>query len=699
MDIINLDYESRSEEDLIASGLDRYANHDSTEIVMAAWSINGEAIEQWDLRERARPPSILIDALRDPNVQKWAYNAQFERVMTEKCWGIESDYANWRCTQVLAYMMGFAGTLDNVGRAMKLAADKRKMAEGKKLIQLFCRPQKITTNQPHQWRDWRTDPDRWDEFLQYNRQDVVTEMDMKSKLIRYPVPESEWRLYAVDQRINDRGVAINLDHARQALAMADVRKEVRKRQVNKMTGLANANSTTQLLPWAKARGYPFDDLRKDSVQKVIREAEAGEIEVQKILLQALKKRLDANKTSLSKYATMLKAVGKDGRFRYSMQFVGAQRTGRWAGRRIQVQNLPRTPKTLEDVHMLAQANFLITKGDLVGLQLFNGEPIHTLVGTIRSAFVPAPGKKFVVADLASIESVVIGWLTDCRWFMDNLRSGRDLYRAFAAEWLHIPYDETKPHRGKAKPATLGAGFRLGGGTLLPNGKKTGLWAYGENMGVFMTKEEAHSSVQAVRSLCPEIVKSWYALEKAVAECMRTKQPTKVVRESVDGEKEAFTLPITIEYRKPFLCIVLPSGRRLYYHDPKMVRKTNKRTDGSTYQTVNFTYMGKPQNKQGWERLESHGGKLIENIVQAIARDILKLGLMRVDKFGSDPDHIAWLVETVMHIHDEMVTEVDEDADDEQVMNFVKKCLTKPVPWAPGLPLGAAGYVGTFYRKD
>ena len=156
MDIINLDYESRSEEDLIASGLDRYANHDSTEIVMAAWSINGEAIEQWDLRERARPPSILIDALRDPNVQKWAYNAQFERVMTEKCWGIESDYANWRCTQVLAYMMGFAGTLDNVGRAMKLAADKRKMAEGKKLIQLFCRPQKITTNQPHQWRDWRT---------------------------------------------------------------------------------------------------------------------------------------------------------------------------------------------------------------------------------------------------------------------------------------------------------------------------------------------------------------------------------------------------------------------------------------------------------------------------------------------------------------------------------------------------------------
>ena len=699
MDIINLDYESRSEIDLPTRGLDLYANHQSTEIVMAAWSINGESIEQWDIRERARPPSILIDALRDPNVLKWAFNAQFERVMTEKCWGIESDYESWRCTQVLAYMMGFAGTLDHIGRAMRLPSDKMKLAEGKKLIQLFCKPQKVTTNQRHTWRDWRTDPEKWDGFLGYNRQDVVTEMDIKSKLEKYPVLESEWRLYAVDQRINDRGVMINQVHAKQALALAGLRKDVLKRQVNKITGLANANSPAQLLPWAKANGYPFDDLKKESVEKVIREAESGEMQVREILVKALKKRLDANKTSLSKYSTMLKSMGADGRFRYSLQFVGAQRTGRWAGRRLQVQNLPRTPKTLEDVHMLAHANYLISKGDLVGLEMFNGEPIRTLVGTIRSAFVPAPGKKFVVADLASIESVVIGWLTNCRWFLDILRSGKDLYRAFAAEWLQIPYEETKPHRSKAKPATLGAGFRLGGGRLLPNGKKTGLWAYGENMGVFMTQQEATSSVQAFRSLCPEIVQSWYALEKAVAECMRTKQPTKVVRQSVEGEHEAFTLPVTIEYRKPFLCIVLPSGRRLYYHDPKMVKKTNKRPDGSTYQTVNLTYMGKPQNKQGWERLESHGGKLIENIVQAIARDILKLGLMRVEKFGKDKSIIQWLVETVMHIHDEIVTEVDEDADDEKVMDFLKKCLTKVVPWAPDLPLGAAGYVGTFYRKD
>ena len=241
------------------------------------------------------------------------------------------------------------------------------------------------------------------------------------------------------------------------------------------------------------------------------------------------------------------------------------------------------------------------------------------------------------------------------------------------------------------------GYRLSGGDLLPDGKKTGLWAYGENMGVFMTKEEAHSSVKAFRDLCPEIVNTWYALENAVKRCLSTKQDIRVVRK--DGEDGQCELPFVVEYRKPFLCIKLPSGRRLYYFDPKMEQRTMIGKDGEEYTKANFSYMSKPMQGNGWVRVYSHGGKIVENLTQAVARDILALGMSRVAKHGKTREHLPWDIETVMHIHDELVNEVDIEADDEQALAFVHRCMTAPISWAPGLPLGAAGFVGSHYRKD
>ena len=300
-----------------------------------------------------------------------------------------------------------------------------------------------------------TNPEEWSSFGGYNRQDVVSEMAIKAKLDsdKYPIPEREWHMYAIDQRINDRGVQIDTHFAKQALALAERRKPAIIAQMKRITGCANPGSTPQLLPWLQANGYPFQDLRADTVKKVIREA--GHNGIEPIAVDVLRMRQNSNKSSLAKYQTMLDAAGEDGRFRFSLQFHGASRTGRWAGRRIQTQNLPRTPKALEDVVPLGWANEMIRAGDLSGLDLLNGEPMDTLTGCIRSAFVPGEGKKFVVCDLSSIESVVIGWITNCKWFMDTLKSGKDLYRAFAGEWLNLPYEETKSHRSKAKPATLG----------------------------------------------------------------------------------------------------------------------------------------------------------------------------------------------------------------------------------------------------
>jgi DNA polymerase len=672
-DAMNLDYETRSEVDLKKYGLDLYSSHPSTEVLMGAWSINQQRVEQWDALDGEPMPRILKEALRSPDVDKWAFNAQFERVITNRVLKIAVPYEQWRCSMCLAYMMGFTGNLAYVGKAMSVKQEAAKLADGQRLIRLFTMPQRVTKNQPYRWRDNLTDPEDYDRFKLYNRQDITAEQAIQIPLLKYPVQEREWRLYALDQKINDVGVFINEAHAQNALRMADDYKRRVIIDMGRVTGLSNAGSPAQILPWLKERGYPFDDVQADTVKKVLREA--SETALTEEAAEVLRMRQNSSKSSIAKYKKMLLIRGEDGVCRFNLQFHGASRTARWAGRGFQIHNLTRTPKLLEDPHMLGIANRMITNGDAEGLELLVGEQMVALVGCVRSAIIARPGRVLRVADLSSIESVVIGWFTDCFWFMDNLKNGRDLYRSFASHWLKIPYEDTKPHRSKAKPATLGAGYRLGGGQLR-DGKKTGLWGYAENMGVFLSQKESQESVDAFRDLCPEVVDSWKALEQGAMKCVRTGQDVTVNK-------------ITFEMKKPFLCIRLPSGRRLYYYKPMITTETVEYEKGRKSKRTQLSYMGKQQNGSKWIRIVTHGGKLIENIVQAIARDILVYGLMRADKDG---------FVIPMHVHDEIVTEADKDDDYHTVERLIEH-MTAPISWAPGLPLGAAGWEGTFYRKD
>jgi DNA polymerase len=675
MDFINLDYETASEVNLKTSGIDRYMNHPSTRVLMAAYSVNHGPIIQWDAYD-GRIPAELKDALTDPHVHKWAFNAQFERLATTKLLGITCPIEAWRCTMVLAYMLGFNGDLLSVGRAMGL---KNIKTDGLRLIKMFSEPQRVTKNQPHRWRNAETDPQQWQEFLTYNRNDVAAEMSIHKNLVKFPILDRQWRLYALDQKINDYGIQINTRHAKGAIALSEVYKPKVTAVMANITGLPNPNSPVQLLPWLQEHGFKFQDIRKDTVTKVLNDHKKGVSTIDPKAIEVLELRRSAGKSSLSKYSTMLAAHGYDEVFRYSLQYYGAQRTGRWAGRRLQTHNFTRTPKILENDHWLTMANQMIEDQDIDGLELLVGDPMIALVGCIRSSLVARPGRILRVADLSSIESVVIGWLTNCQWMLETLKAGRDLYRAFAEQWLKIPYEDTKPHRTNAKPATLGAGFRLGGGDLVTEGKqagkKTGLWGYAENMGIELSREQSHSSVRAFRDLCPEIVDYWSTLENAAMKCIRNKT-------SVTAGKVVF------EYQRPFMCILLPSGRRLYYFDPRIESKRVTFGENS-YDKQQVTYMGKPATGTGWVRIVTHGGKLIENIVQAIACDILSYGLMRADKAGFD---------IALHVHDEIITEADID-DTEHTVEKLIELMTAPIQWAPGLPLGAAGWEGPFYKKD
>lgn len=327
-------------------------------------------------------PGELRDALEDPQVLKWAFNAQFERVMTRRVANIKTPYKSWRCTMALAYMLGFSGDLKLIGKQLGLPEDKLKDPEGDRLIKLFSMPQRVTKNQPHRWRDETTDPEDYWAFCGYNKQDVVTEMAILNRLKKYHVLDSEWEMYALDQVINDRGVMIDTDFARAAVELAEQRKPQIIEAMAEISGLSNPNSPTQLLPWLQERGYPFDDLRADTVKKVINEAKENGIDEDAV--EVLRMRSNSAKSSLAKYTTTLTACGEDDRFRYSMQFAGASRTNRWAGRRIQPQNLPRTPKLIESETDLIIVNKMIHERDLEALTLYVGEPMDALVGCIRS---------------------------------------------------------------------------------------------------------------------------------------------------------------------------------------------------------------------------------------------------------------------------------------------------------------------------
>lgn len=685
---INLDYEVKSEVDLPTYGLDRYSRDPSTKIILCAYSFDDNPKPKlWDIHDGTKFPAEVREALEDPHVIKSAFNAQFERVISKHTGKIRTPYDNWRCSMVRAYLLSFIGTLESVGEQMGLAPDRVKNKDGLKLIRTFCVPQKTTKNQRYRWRDALTDPELWERFRQYCVQDVIAEMAVERRAMPFYIPDDEWKLYELDQKINDRGIPMDMQFVENAIWMAERRKKELLQQLNEITGLRNSNSASQMLPWLKERGYPFDDLQKDTVKKVLKES--SDLLPQEAI-DALNIRRQATRTSVAKYSTIKKLVGEDGRLRFMFQFAGASRTARWAGRKVQVHNLPRTPKLIEEHWKLDYTTKLIHDGDYEMLGLMVGEHMDALVGCLRSAIRAPEGQTLRVSDLASIETCVIAWLAGCERLLKVIRSGKDPYKDFAiilykgvfADFGTPEYEAayasvTKQERGDAKPAVLGAGYRLGGGKL-KGGKRTGLWGYAESMGVELTQAQSIAAVEAYRTGYHEIPQLWYDIERCIERCLAT------------GKPQNLNDLLRFEWQKPFLAVRLPSGRYLYYYKPMVteVEMISERTQ-KPYIRKSISYMGQNQDTKKWTRIESHGGKFVENFVQAIARDVLKYGMFAADDEGFN------LIGTV---HDEDITLHDED-DRQHSDKLLGDCMTRPLNWAPGLPLGFGSWEGTYYKKD
>lgn len=716
------DYEVKSEVDLLAQGIDLYSSHPSTKVLMCSWSLNDDKTQLWVPAEGEPIPGDLKEALRDPEVLKVAFNAQFERwiawrvLLRQLGLEVPREYKSWRCSMALAYMFSFMGGLDDIAQQMSLK--HKKDPRGKALIREFCMPNKPTKNQPFVWRDQHSDPEDWETFKSYCIRDNEAEKELWNKLIPFGVPDWQWDLYELDQIINDRGLPINRRFVENALEIANRRKTELISEQNRITGLANANSGAQLLPWLIDRGFPYENLQKQNVVKalVAEEEEVrnpslvysyeesklvraeypnarfnalGQVEGDAVMTSecrvVLRMRQASSKTSTTKYDAVMDRLADDDRLRHCFQFAGGSRTNRWAGRALQPQNLPRTPKWLEpedhiNFDRLDYCNSLIEMGDYHTLGLFAGEQMDAVAGCVRSTIQAHEGKKLVVCDLSSIESVVIFWITDCERGLNVFRNGMCAYKDFATTLYSVPYEEvTKGQRSGAKPAVLGAGYRLSGGEL-KNGEKTGLWAYAENMGVQMTQEEANRAVAVFRETYSEIKNGWYQIEDTIERAM------------LAGGKIVKWGHLEFQIVKPFLRVGLPSGRSMWYYQLR-VEKYEAEGRYGPYMRTNITYMGKDQITQQWKRIESHGGKFIENFVQALARDILGFGLLEAHRAGY---YICG------HVHDEIISEEDED-DEIHNLAGLRHCMTKAIQekfsFLRTMPLNAAGYEGRVYKKD
>jgi DNA polymerase len=714
LDILELDYEGYQDDpvncDLLVNGLDRYCNPETARPLMAAYRFNRGRMNHWEAH-KGPVPAELREALMDSRVQKRAFNAQFERVYSNRVLGIPSPIKNWRCTMVRAYMSSFYGGLDKVGLQMGLPSEKQKSSRGKQLIQIFCGPQKVSKNQPHRIRDHRTDPELWQEFIDYNIQDVISESHIWHTLEKYTqVLPFEWEMYEIDQAINDRGFPVDMVFVENAIEMSNRRKEEITDQMREITGLSNPGSVQQLKSWLNARGYEYNDMQKESIQKSLtihedRLAKGLDSHLTPEAAAVMYKRQWQARMATKKYDALRRCVGAGDRVRYMFQFAGAGRTNRWAGRIVQTQNLARPPKSLDEDEWLEYATKLIQCGDYEMLSfVMEGEPMEALVGCVRSAFRAPEGFEFTVADLSSIETAVIAWMSDCKRLLKVFADKKDAYKDFAVVLFAVLYDEvTKRMRQMCKPAQLGCGYRLGGGNLY-DGKRTGLWGYAEGMGVEMTQDEAKRAVDLWRKTYPEIPTMWKDQEAAAARCMRTGLPQQIGL-------------LTFERKPPYLLMRLPSGRAIHYFQPQMVEreiKTGKMIEKvatndsdyfmygarpgetymieETYKKVSLTHMGKNQMTTQWQRIDSHGGRTTEQGTQAIARDIFAVGMYKAAKYG---------FKIVGHSHDELVT-LTRKGDSRFTLEALVGCMVEGAreiaPWMYGCPLGADGFQSDFYKK-
>ena len=646
MKTLSIDIETYSSANLAKSGVYRYAEAPDFEILLFGYSVDGGSVQVVDLACGEKIPSEVINALTDETVTKWAFNANFERVCLSRFLGLPTgeylDPVSWKCSMVWAATMGLPLSLEGVGSVLKL--DKQKLTEGKDLIKYFCQPCAPTKSNGQRSRNYPYHaPDKWSAFKKYNARDVEAEMSIQEKLAMFAVPNSVWDEYQLDQEINDRGVALDMTLVQEAIAMDGRSRSELTTAMKHLTELENPNSVQQMKQWLADNGMETDTLGKKAVVELLKTAPP-------VLSNVLSLRQQLAKSSVRKYQAMQNAVCSDGRARGMFQFYGANRTGRWAGRLIQMQNLPQNH--LED---LAEARALVRCGDFDALKMLYEDVPDTLSQLIRTAFIPRTGAKLIVSDFSAIEARVIAWLAGEQWRQDVFAKGGDIYCASASQMFKVPVEKhgVNGHlRQKGKIAELALGYGGSVGAL----KAMGALEMG------LAEDELPPLVDAWRQSNPRIVKFWWDVDRAAMEAVRHKHTNE-------------THGIVFTCRSGMLFITLPSGRQLAYVKPRI---GENKFGGSC-----ITYEGVGGTKK-WERLDSYGPKFVENIVQATARDILFYAMQTLR-----------CCSIVMHIHDEVVLE----ADTHMSLEAVCQQMGRTPPWAKGLLLRADGYETDFYKKD
>lgn len=646
MKSLSIDIETFSDVDLAKCGVYRYCESPAFDILLFGYAVDGAEVQVVDLACGEIIPEEIISALSDPNVKKWAFNSAFERICLSRFLGLPAgtylDPDSWHCTMIWSAYMGLPLSLQGVGAVLGL--EKQKLSEGKDLIKYFCQPCMPTKVNGGRTRNRPGDaPDKWLAFKTYNRRDVEVEMAIQQRLAKFPVFESVWEEYHLDQRINDRGVALDMELVEQAITMDRRSREELTEEMQKLTTLENPNSVQQMRQWLAENGMETETLGKKAVADLIKTAPE---EIRNVLTL----RLQLAKSSVRKYQAMENAVCSDGRARGMFQFFGANRTGRWAGRLIQMQNLPQNH--LPD---LTEARALVRSGDFEAVELLYGDVPDTLSQLIRTAFVPREGCRFIVADYSAIEARLTAYLAGEQWRLEAFRQGKDIYCASASAMFHVPVEKhgVNGHlRQKGKIAELALGYGGSVGAL----KAMGALEMG------LDGEELPALVGAWREANPAIVRFWWAVDRAALN-------------AVSNRTVSETHGITFEYRSGMLFITLPSGRRLAYVKPK-IGENQFGGECITYEGVGGT--------KKWERLETYGPKLVENIVQATARDVLAFAMKNLRD-----------CQIVMHIHDEVVV----DAPPELTLQTVCDRMGTTPPWMPGLLLRADGYETDFYKKD
>lgn len=661
---LSIDIETKSSVDIGKAGLYRYAQSEDFEILLFAYQLDEGEVFVVDLANGEKIPPLIVDALSNPFVLKHAYNAAFEWYCLNRA-GYETPLHEWRCTMIHGLYCGYTAGLDATGKAIGLPQDKLKLNTGKALIRYFCVPCKPTkSNGNRTWNLPKHAPEKWELFKAYCKQDVVTEHEILKRLSAFPVPLEEEELWQQDIQMNAFGVKVDTELIEGALTIGSISHSELIGEAGEITDLSNPNSTAQLKAWIEKeltnywnRKLELPGLKKEDVTALLEC-----VDIPKNVRRVLEIRQQLGKTSVKKYTAMETARGTDDRVRGLTQYYGANRTGRWAGRLVQLQNLPRNY-----ISTLDYARNLVKEKNYAGIKFLYGNVPDTLSQLIRTAFIPSKEHKFVVADFSAIEARVIAWLAGEQWVNEVFATHGKIYEATASQMFHVPIEKIvkgNPEyslRQKGKVATLALGYQGGTNALIAMGAL--------NMG--LTEEELPDIVQRWRNANPRIRDLWYAVENAALAAMQTAQP-----QGINGL--IFRYEGELEYGQSFLTVQLPSGRKLFY--PKPFLQENQ------FGKMAIHYYTVGQQTKKWEVTSTYGGKMTENIVQAIARDCLAETLKRIDALG---------LQVVFHVHDEVIIDAPMNVTVEEICGL----MAEPITWAPGLILKGAGFESSYYMKD